>query len=323
MTSNYPQPLAIPPLRSHRQTFIILHGRGSSASKFGPDILSSAVSLPQDDSHLQCTLSSAFPYAKFVFPTALRSRATVYKRSIINQWFDSWTLDASSQEQGGKEHEYPQVDGLRETCVYIHELLRQEISLIGGDAKNVVLGGLSQGCAAALVSLLLWDGDPLGAAFGMCGWLPFRKQMKNAVQRLDSDDDGIIDGEEFNPFEDSSEDVDDSENLNTDVTETPSARAAVCLKEELEMIFPTTTSSMKLPFQSIPLFLGHGMEDAKVPVRFGKDAASFLKTIDMKVSWNEYRNLDHWYSENMLGDLVVFLRETANFKIADLKEDDN
>jgi hypothetical protein len=51
-----------------------------------------------------------------------------------------------------------------------------EIELV--DAKNVVLWGLSQGCAASLVALLTWDGEPFGAVVGMCGWLPFRKHLE-------------------------------------------------------------------------------------------------------------------------------------------------
>src|SRR5436189_5036386 len=168
MASDYPPPLTVAPLLSHKQTFILLHGRGSSASKFGPPLLST--SIPQVG-----TLANAFPYARFVFPTALKRRATIYKRSITNQWFDNWSLDAPTVR------EELQIDGLRETSAYIHELLRQEIKIVGS-AGNVVLGGLSQGCAASLISHLLWDGEPLAAAVGMCGWLPFRTNMENITR---------------------------------------------------------------------------------------------------------------------------------------------
>ncbi|WEW56557.1 hypothetical protein PRK78_002003 [Emydomyces testavorans] len=307
----YPEPLIIPPVRSHRQTFILLHGRGSNASKFGPALLSSQILLPLGDSHVEeHTLSSAFPHAKFVFPTASRRRATAYKRSIISQWFDNWPLEdssashASATEQGKQEHEYLQIDGLRETSAYIHQLLRREISLVGGDAKNVVLGGLSQGCAASLVALLLWDGDPLGAAIGMCGWLPFQMQIDDTVRGLNTnEDEDVVDGEDFNPFADEGK-----VNNNSRAIEESPARAIMYLKEEFG-ISCSSPSPPDLPFQSIPLFLGHGVEDAKVPIHFGRKAASCLSAMEMEVIWNEYPNLGHWYSESMLRDLVVFLRE--------------
>ena len=49
-------------------------------------------------------------------------------------------------------------------------------------AENIILGGLSQGCAAALIATLLWDGEPLAAVFGMCGWLPYRAHMQEIAE---------------------------------------------------------------------------------------------------------------------------------------------
>ena len=310
MTSNYPEPLVVPPLRSHQYTFIILHGRGSNATIFSDVLLSTPISLPQGDEDQECTLASVFPNAKFVFPTASKRRAMVYKRSIINQWFDNWTLADSTRPpmtvQERQDREYLPVEGLRETTAYIHELLRREIELVGGNAKNVFLGGLSQGCAASLVSLLLWEGDPLGAAFGMCGWLPFQKQMEDVAREIDTEGDGKVEGEDFNPFEDSNEDADDGDAQTSH--DSPPARAIAHLKETLEMPSERPSSS-HLPFQDIPLFLGHGVEDEKVPLCFGRDAASCMKAMGMEVTWKEYAGLEHWYSEDMLGDLVSSCRK--------------
>ena len=59
------------------------------------------------------------------------------------------------------------IDGLRETSFYIHRLLWGAVMEVG--AMNVILGGLSQGYAATSVLLLPWEGEPLAAAFAMCG----------------------------------------------------------------------------------------------------------------------------------------------------------
>ena len=175
--SIYPKPLIIPPLETHRETWIILHGRGSNAQKFGLELL--AMPIPGHG-----TLAQAFPHAKFIFPTASQRRATIYKRSLITQWFDNWSLQTPTHR------EELQIEGLRETSAFIHGLLREEIAIVG--ASNVVLGGLSQGCAAALIATLLWDGEPLAPVFGMCGWLPYRGHMQEiaetTAENADEDD---------------------------------------------------------------------------------------------------------------------------------------
>ena len=179
----YPEPLVVPSLREHKQTFILLHGRGSNATKFGTALLDCAI--PEFG-----PLPAAFPYAKFVFPTASLRRAAIYRRSLVHQWFDNWSLHTPTVK------EELQIQGLRETSQFIHGLLRREIALVG--AENVVLGGLSQGCAAGLIAMLLWDRDPLAAVFGMCGYLPFRKHLEGICR---GPDEGAYDGVEFDdPF---------------------------------------------------------------------------------------------------------------------------
>lgn len=299
---NYPDPLIVPPAGEHKQTLIFLHGRGSSGSKFGPELL--AAEIPNFEN-----LVAAFPHAKFIFPTASKRRAAIYKRTAINQWFDNWSLDTPT------ERENLQIDGLRETSVYIHSLLREEISLIG--ARNVVLCGLSQGCAAALVSLLTWDGEPLATAVGMCGWLPFRKYLEDVVRdaesHTDSDDPFTHWEEEDDPFsreEDLCSRYGDSEAaLRAD----PSVQTVAYLREELDMSVP----SIPMPFQRIPLFLGHGTEDDKVYIHLGREAASCLTAMGIDVRWREYKGLGHWYSGDMLHDLVVFLCEKSGWEVED------
>ena len=172
-SSIYPKPLVVPPLETHKETWIILHGRGSNAEKFGPELLTTPI--PRHG-----TLAQAFPHAKFIFPTASLRRAIIYKRSLISQWFDNWSLQTPT------EREELQIEGLRETSAFIHGILREEIAIVG--AENVILGGLSQGCAAALIATLLWEGEPLAAVFGMCGWLPYREHMQEIAESTDSAD---------------------------------------------------------------------------------------------------------------------------------------
>ena len=166
--STYPEPLIVAPRTGkHIQSFIVLHGRGSNATYFGPVLLQTqipGVGFLQD----------AYPNAKFIFPTASKRRAKLFNRTPINQWFDNWSPPTTT------EHQEIQFDGLRESSTYIHSLLHAEIAAVG--PENVVLWGLSQGAATSLISLLLWEGPKFAAAIGMCGWLPLRKHMEDAIR---------------------------------------------------------------------------------------------------------------------------------------------
>ena len=275
--------LVISPTLTHKQTFIILHGRGSNAQKFGPPLLSTKLSDGR-------TFSSAFPHAKLIFPTAFKRLAHVYNRSTIHQWFDIWLLSSPA------EREELMIDGMRETSKYIHSLLTEAIEEVG--PENVVLGGLSQDCAATLISLLTWEGKPLAAAFGMCGWLPLRQHMTDIVNPQAES------GDDEDPFARENE-----KDREQDLPATTVAR----LREELELPSTTTSSFVQLlspetlPFQRTPIFLAHGAEDETVKVELGHDARDCLALLRAEVIWKEYQGLGHWYSVQMLEDLVTFL----------------
>ncbi|KAL8661875.1 MAG: hypothetical protein Q9168_008341 [Polycauliona sp. 1 TL-2023] len=288
-SSTYPECLIIPPLQDHKQTFIVLHGRGSNAETFGPPFLDTEVSGSQ-------TFRSAFPNAQFIFPTASKRRARIYNRSIINQWFDNWSLETPD------ERKELQVEGLRESSAYIHSLLADAIKQVG--ANNVVLGGLSQGCAAALVALLTWDGEPVAAGFGMCGWLPFRKQMEDILVAYDRStvEDAAGGGEDVFGT--------DGEGGGNGGLDTP-MQAIKFLKEEVEM--PVGSDSVRL--RQIPLFLSHGVEDPKVKVGLGREAVSCLERLGVDVRWREYEGLGHWYSSAMLDDLVLSLSLSIGLEV--------
>jgi predicted esterase len=217
------------------------------------------------------------------------------------------------------------IEGLQQTTTFLHDLLRQEAELIGGP-KNLVLGGLSQGCAAGLVATLLWEGGRLGAIVGMCGWLPFKGVLETAAgvgsKRLDLDGnlDDLLD---FDPF--GSSPVDPTENGldlfehphlthaegkvegGNDGTADPCAKAIFSLREAIELQgapflhgHPSITTT--------PVFLGHGVEDERVPAQLGQESAECLEALGIPIYWHEYQSLGHWYSEAMLADLVHFLQ---------------
>ena len=68
-----------------------------------------------------------------------------------------------------------------------------------------------------------------------------------------------------------------------------------------------------LTYQKIPLFLGHGVQDDRVSIILGKEASNCLKHLKMETSWKEYEDLGHWYSADMLRDMVNFLRTRLDY----------
>ncbi|ROV88630.1 hypothetical protein VMCG_10318 [Cytospora schulzeri] len=251
------------------------------------------------------TLAEALPHARFVFPNAPKQRATVYKRSVMRQWFDDWHLrpELSGDFVNHQYDEGLQISRLGHTVRYLHELIAKEADLVGG-VGNVVLGGISQGCAASLVTALLWEGsDRLGAVVGMCGWLPYLDQMTEAMQ-LQGDSAGETgeEGDNFELFE-----------RPTSPLISPSVIGSVdaavgWLRDELELPRIQSSGLFGAESRKTPVILCHGWDDNKVDRYQGQAAAEFLPCLGMEVRlWKVYDGVGHEYSQEMLADILGFL----------------
>lgn len=289
----YPDPYIVPPRSgTHRQSFIIPHGRGSEGEVFGAHLLMTAI--PKFNA-----LQDAFPDAQFIFPTASKRRATAFGRTPINQWFDNWSL------QDPTERAELQYDGLRGSSEYIHQLLGKEIAAVGGE--NVVVWGLSQGMAISMISLLLWTGPRFAAAVGMCGWIPLKAQLEQAVQDSDiEDEDNPFDDSEPSVFAEAANEIEHSNSSDTSKLE----KAVNYLRDELELPEGQASST---PLD-IPIYLGHGTEDVKVPTTQGEEAQALLQLLGFDVEFRRYDGLGHWYSPDMLHDIVQFLQRKTGIK---------
>ncbi|RAO69397.1 uncharacterized protein BHQ10_005409 [Talaromyces amestolkiae] len=208
-------PLTVEPSSSqHTHTFIILHGRGSNGERFGRELLDSA------------NLPARLPTVKFVFPTASKRRSTVLKKIPINQWFDNYSLDDPNQRTD------LQVDGLMETAAFLRELINSEAQILSDDStqtgyRRIVLGGLSQGCAAGIFTLLGGGigesgNERLGAFFGMSGWLPFERQLNSMTNDKEGEEEDAEEENDQNHKEsvsDEEDESDDSESSDDDEDE--------------------------------------------------------------------------------------------------------
>lgn len=274
--------IIIEPISAHKVTIVFLHGRGWDANKFSTALLPT----PTSD---EATFREALPNARFVFPTAPLMRASKYRRAVIHQWYEG-TGDWEPESRGE----------MRPSIEHIHSILYDEIEKVGGDARRVVLAGFSQGCAMALICSLLWDGEPLGAVAGMCGFMPLAASLMstlNGSHNEDPNDDGIVFGEEEDGV------FDDGSSIET---RTPLRKAVeeLCEEAELEPVSLPTS----FPFLSTPMFMGHGLKDQEVDVSHGKEAGALLENMGVSVSFHTYPELGHWHGPEMLQDVVLFLR---------------
>ncbi|KAG8160680.1 hypothetical protein KVR01_008944 [Diaporthe batatas] len=270
------------------------------------------------------TLAQALPHARFVFPTAPRGRATVYRRSVVRQWFDDWHLGGagSGDAVGGSYDAGLQTGGMGRAVAYLHDLVAREAGVVGGGARNVVLGGISQGCAVSLVASLLWEGDGLGGVVGMCGWLPYVLQMRGLLGGGEVDDDGddemglvtasSFGGEEvgFDPFDRSASPGCDAVSPGGGSSDTgaPVTAALGWLRDEIEVPGGRTGSVVR-GSGGTPAILCHGQDDAKVDVSKGEEAAGFLPALGIgPVRFETYAGVGHEFSADMLLDIVEFVQ---------------
>ena len=175
----------------HTHSIILLHGLGSNGEAFGKEFLDKAISSNSEK------LLDIFPGAKFIFPTSKRRRSSAFRRSVLTQWFDISSLDDPSYRRDN------QIQGLQESFREIQSIMKAERQVVPAD--NIILGGISQGCAMGLMTLLAIN-FPLGGFVGMSGWLPFRNDMNGFLTSALGGD-----FEDGDPFEPSSNEKDDQE----------------------------------------------------------------------------------------------------------------
>lgn len=298
---SFPNPIVFAPHSGvHKQTVILLHGRGGSAETFSQRLHHMRVSLPD---------------TKFIFPCAPRQRATVYKRAIVRQWFDDWHLDPerSSDVVDSRYDDGLQITGLGASFEYLRGLIAEEAILVGS-ARNVVLGGFSQGAATSLVTGILWDGrEPLGGIVAMSGWLPYLKQMTDILQhpgnRVQDEGTGGEEDEvdlflDFDPFERQVPRVSGCQPDEADHT------ALEWLREEIDL--PVVPSLRRAPQQNwrTPALLCHGSLDEQVERQRGEQACLILPKLGLHpVPWSFHEGIGHDYSDSILSRVTQFLKQ--------------
>ncbi|KAI0141779.1 phospholipase/carboxylesterase [Xylariaceae sp. FL1272] len=290
----------VEPTAKHTHTLILLHGLSSNGEKFGKEFLETGTTSTGK------TLRDLLPGARFIFPTAKRRRSSAFGRKRLTQWFDIARLPDPSYR---KE---TQLQGLAESAIEIRKLLRQEVEGAGVSPTNIILGGLSMGCAMSL-SVLLSLEYPLGGYFGMCGYLPFQQDIEDAAtgkeRHASNSDNNMDDDDDDNPFAASDED-------NSGETDDPAARARNFERDLLGVVDGATLGDHQTASSTL-IFLGHGDADEKKPHHLGEAAARTMRAAGYEVEWKLYPDLGHWYKiPDEIDDIVEFIRNRVGWTMA-------
>ena len=111
----------------------------------------------------------------------------------MSQWFDMWSTEDPYERQNEQQ------DELDSTVSVILQIIKEEAAIVGGP-QNIILGGISQGCASAIHALLRQEAR-LAGFIGLSSWLPLKETITNTTIGTTSEmpallahceDDGVI-----------------------------------------------------------------------------------------------------------------------------------
>ncbi|CAO1598747.1 hypothetical protein XANCAGTX0491_002507 [Xanthoria calcicola] len=260
--SSFPALHVVQPTQDHHCTIIALHGRGSNGPEFAEELF-------EDKSSSDLTLAEHFPHCKWIFPSSQERYSTVFQEEM-DEWFDIFSLtDPSTQEE-------LQVEGLRHSIKHILDVIDKEVGFVL--PGNIVLLGISQGCAAAIHALLVGQ-HRLGGFVGIAGWMPFRKQIVDVAGCRD-------DGASLSKFY-------------ADILGLTGARQSNAYQSK--------------PQQNnvIPALLSHCADDNVVDVELGHQLRDALMSpgLDINVTYKEFVSGGHWIpGPDGFDSIVEFLR---------------
>lgn len=265
----------VAPSTAHTHTILLLHGLGSNGQKFGTELLETGIASSGRN------LTAVLPYARFVFPTSKRRRSKAFGRSMLTQWFDIARLDDPSYLPAR------QLKGLAESAKEIMAIIQDELQSV--PPQNLIIGGLSQGCAMSLAVLLCLE-QPIGGYIGMSGYFTYEAAINTAL----ADED--LDGPSSSPGDD-----------NRDITQAKSVKAQTFERDLLQLDAVDGPSSERTA-EKTPVFLGHGSADEKVPVHLGEAAVAVMRSAGYEVQWRCYQGQGHWYKiPEEIDDIISFI----------------
>jgi pimeloyl-ACP methyl ester carboxylesterase len=152
------------------------------------------------------------------------------------------------------------------------------------------------------MSLLLALGLPLGGYIGLCLYLPYQKDILEAVT-------GTTDGE-LDKDDVFAQDEEEEAEKSSEIRALEFERDLLCMDPVADLIGCTALSTT-------PIFLGHGELDEKKPPALGQAAAETLRAIGFDVTWKLYPELGHWHKvPGEIEDIADFVKCRVGWRLA-------
>ena len=293
--SEFPHPHVIFPTSRHTHTIILLHGRSSNGLEFAEEVFEGHTSIG-------LSLQEHLPGWKWVFPSSQTRYSTLFQEEM-DEWFDIYSLTNPTLR------EELQFEGLQQSVAFIHHLIQDEAAHV--PLANIVLGGISQGCATAVRAML--DGHGLGAFVGFCSWMPFPSNVQNLHASISSSQQAF--------------DMSTLAETTQDMNNRPQEEQTLNAKKRSGLQSPGDLQSNKLFIHNMtmsdhglssntatntPVFLSHAKDDEVVDFDLGFQLRNILQQqLGMKVTWREYDDGGHWIKEpEGFDDVLDFLKAT-------------
>lgn len=220
-------------------------------------------------------LQSRFPSWRWVFPTSQSLWSSVFKEDF-SQWFDIYSLtDVDAQQE-------VQMEGIRQSIEFLRGLVEDEVRGLKGAREKLFICGISMGGAIGLLTLLSQNmtTSRVGGFVGLSCWLPFAEAIKGHFEARKGTEVAKVSPEEADAL------------------------------KFITKIFDGAETSREISTR-IPVFLGHGTDDAYVDVSLGRKVKDALELIGFVPEWREYTGAEqegHWIKEHEeLVDIAAFL----------------
>ena len=266
--------LVVEPQTQHTHTAILLHGRGSAGDEFMGELLETKCSNGLN-------LADSLPSWRLVFPSSHELWSTAFQEDMP-AWFEAHSLTDPTARQD------LQIGGIQQSVDYLSDIVVDEIARLGGAAGKVVLGGISQGAAVGLWTLLCSSRAverPLGGFVGVSSWLPLAEHIGRYLR--------------------------EGQGTAGSGSKVQAAAFVENMMSRPRAVASTPSVSSTGSILSTPVFLGHGADDAYVDVELGQQAKAVLEQAGMRVQWKQYSGAEqegHWLKEpEELDDIVEFL----------------
>lgn len=263
----------IEPKSKHTHTAVMLHGRGSTGPEFAEELLDSALSDG-------VSLSKKLPGCRWVFPSSQHLWSTMFQEDMP-AWFEAHSLTDITARQD------LQVGGVSDSVDHVTAIVREEIRRLDGKSEKLLLGGISQGGAVALWTLLCQRDASMrpGAFVVVSTWLPFAANIERTLTGHPGSD-RSNEKSEFDAF----------------------VERMIAIKRPPGISMADDDQAFRrLP----PVFIGHGVDDAYVDIELGRQVARILVKAGLQVEWREYSGAEeegHWFKvPEEMDDVLEFL----------------